>query len=187
MNFEKILSFFDKKVLTNGKLYAILKAQNKFKEFHMPKISDKASIILSLIFSTLLFVVLAVMAFFIPSIVDKAPDIIAPRILSSLGRVYLTVLGYLILAAALASNIYLFRLLLRVKKELVFSPQSLHCIRMISWGAMFEALFFLALVPYSVISFFISVAAFMLALALRVVKNVLTQAMEIKNENDYTI
>ena len=154
----------------------------------MLKISTKASTTLSLIFSGVLLVALGVMYFLVPAIVSKASLLIyPPRPITTLGSVYLCVVGYLVLIFATVADVLLFLLLLRVRKSLVFSERSIAYIRYISWLAMLEGVLFLALAPYVKISVFVFVAALMLGLALRVVKNVLEEAMLIKNENDFTI
>ena len=154
----------------------------------MFKISNKISLNLSLVFSAVLFAVLTVMYFLLPGVIANASQMVyPPRPISTPGTIYLGCIGYLVLIVATLADVFLFRLLLLVKRSRVFSPESISCIRVISWAALGESLLFLALAPYTVVSIFICVAAFMLSLSLRVVKNVLEQAMEIKNENDYTI
>ena len=144
----------------------------------MTKISTKASTILSLILSAMFFVAIIFGAFIMPGFVRIIMGWVKPAIL---------ILGYLVLFVALIADILMFFLLIRVKNELVFTGKSVSIIRAVSYCAFVIGILFIALGYFFKIAFVVSVAAIFLGLCLRVVKNVIEKACEIKEENDLTV
>ena len=144
----------------------------------MTKISSKASTILSLILSVVFFIAIIFGAIIMPRFVQLVMGSAEPRVL---------ILGYLVLLTALVADILMFFLLLRVKNELVFTSKSVSIIRAVSYCAFVIGVLFIALGYFFKIAFVVSVAAIFLGLCLRVVKNVIEKACEIKEENDLTV
>ncbi len=144
----------------------------------MTKISSKASTILSLILSGVFFVAILFGAFIMPGFVRLIMGWVKPIIL---------ILGYLVLLVALIADVLMFFLLLRVKNELVFTSKSVLVVRAVSYCAFLIGILFIALGYFFKIAFVVSVAAVFLGLCLRVVKNVIEKACEIKDENDLTV
>lgn len=96
----------------------------------------------------------------------------------------------IIYACCVPSLIALFcldRLLSNIKKEEVFTEKNVKFLRIISWCCFAISLILLISGFYYVLFIMIAVAAAFFGLILRVVKNVIEQAMIIKNENDFTI
>lgn len=94
---------------------------------------------------------------------------------------------YLCCLPALAALFCLERLLTNIKKGEIFVPVNVQYLRRISW-CCFAAAAFLACGVYYYLAFIaVAIAAAFIGLILRVVKNVIQQAVEIKMENDYTI
>lgn len=81
----------------------------------------------------------------------------------------------------------LIRLLFNIRKEEIFIAQNVKYLRHISWCCFIVALITLIggifYIPFS----FIAVAAAFIGLMLRVVKNVMQNAVELKTENELTI
>lgn len=107
----------------------------------------------------------------------KNPEIITPLLVT-------------IYACAVPGLIALFsldRLLANIKAKNVFIEKNVKHLRIISWcsfavsGILFVSGF------YYLLFLLVAVAAAFFGLILRVVKNVIEQAVIIKNENDYTI
>ncbi len=69
----------------------------------------------------------------------------------------------------------------------VFVPENVASLRIISWCCFAAAVVCLGCGWIYLPFFFVAVAASFMGLILRVVKNVFMQAMELKQENDYTI
>lgn len=90
------------------------------------------------------------------------------------------------------ADIMLIRLLALVRKSQVFTPQSVGSLRGISWCCFGESLILLSvgLILFNIFAPVICVTAFaaaFLGIVLRVVKNVIEEAVAIKSENDFTI
>lgn len=157
----------------------------------MLKISSKSSTLLSIALSIVFFVALVFGAIIMPKFVSLAIGapigFLKDKIIMSVDTVNILLIAYLILAAAAVANVLLFILLLRVKNELVFTDLSISLIRGISWCVVAIGVLFAVLTYYFTMSSVISAVAFFLGLCLRVVKNVIERATEIKNENDLTV
>ena len=157
----------------------------------MLKISKKYSVMLSLMLAAAFFIVLAILAIAMPALVElfiQTPDgIITRGEISSGDRIFMLILSYLILASAITADILMFILLLRIRSGLVFTPQSVALIRGVSWCCILFGVLFAILGLYFQLALAIAFAALFLGLCIRIVKNVLEEATEIKSENDLTV
>lgn len=107
----------------------------------------------------------------------KDPDIIAPLVMT-------------IIACAVPGLIALFsldRLLTNIKRKEVFIEKNVRHLRVISWCSFAVSVISFVSGFYYLLFLIIAVAAAFFGLILRVVKNVIEQAVIIKNENDFTI
>jgi hypothetical protein len=91
------------------------------------------------------------------------------------------------LADFILADCLLLRLLLRVKKGLVFTETSVALIRGISWCCILLCIFFGILGLYFQLSYIVAVLGVFLGVCLRVCKNAFEEATAIKNENDLTV
>jgi hypothetical protein len=102
-------------------------------------------------------------------------------------RITMLVMIYTSSVPALIAMICLDRLLVNIKKKDVFVDKNVRYLRVISWCCFaVSAILFAAGFRY-LLFLIIAVAAAFFGLILRVVKNVIEQAVVIKNENDFTI
>jgi len=95
-----------------------------------------------------------------------------------------------IYACAVPGLIALFsldRLLANIKKKDVFIEKNVKHLRLISWCSFAVSIILFVSGFYYLLFILIAVAAAFFSLILRVVKNVIEQAVIIKNENDFTI
>ena len=107
----------------------------------------------------------------------KDPDVIFPLIMT-------------IIACAVPGLIALFsldRLLANIKRKEVFTARNVKHLRVISWCSFAVSAVSFVSGFYYLLFLIIAVAAAFFGLILRVVKNVIEQAVIIKNENDFTI
>lgn len=81
----------------------------------------------------------------------------------------------------------LYRLLHRIELEQVFITANVEYLRRISWSCFAGAFICLVSIPYYFPWIFVGVAAAFMGLIVRVVKNVISQAVELKNESELTI
>ena len=146
----------------------------------MPKISKNASVTLSLICCIVGFLGLVFLAWYFPHLLPETVDRAA--------SVGIMVLDYLLLVPVAVANGFLVKLLLLVRRHLVFTDGAVSCLRTISWCCFIEAVLCLLTTKVFVLAHFAAafVAGF-LGLVLRVVKNVIEEAVALKAENDFTI
>lgn len=138
----------------------------------------------SLIFNRIMIVLVICAVVLLPVMVKgyvsyaaKNPYIIAPL----LATLY---------ACAVPGLIALFnldRLLVNIRKKDVFIEKNVKYLRVISWCSFAVSAIFFVSGFYYLLFLVIAVAAAFFGLILRVVKNVIEQAVEIKNDNDLTI
>ena len=81
----------------------------------------------------------------------------------------------------------LIRLLFNIKKQEIFINKNVTYLRMISWCCFAVSLITLIAGVFYIPYCFIAIASAFIGLMLRVVKNVMQNAVEIKNENELTI
>ncbi len=157
----------------------------------MMKISSKASTNLSIALSVVFFAAIIFGAFLMPYFVNMlvgTPEEIAQRpFFVAEGESIILAVAYAVLAVAALADVLLFVLLLRVRSEQVFTDKSVALIRGISWCAVVIGVLFFGLGYYFKLAIVVGVAAVFLGLCLRVVKNVIETATEIKCENDLTV
>lgn len=81
----------------------------------------------------------------------------------------------------------LHKMLSNIQQGLIFSVQNTASLRLVSWACFFAAIFLLiAAFKWPVLIFASGVIGF-LGLFVRVIKNMLSEAIAIKEENDFTI
>ena len=118
---------------------------------------------------------------------DNVHRIIKTEPISAFGRGIVYVMAYLVMASIFAIDIMLLKLLKRVKNGLVFTEISVALIRYISWFCFVICAAFYVLGIYFQLAFIVAFVALLLGTCLRVVKNVIEEATEIKSENDLTV
>ena len=160
----------------------------------MPKISRNVSEMISLVFVSGLIALLAAAMATLPLLYTYSPFFtilhayFGDRDVGALqGETAFWIFCYAVMVIALACAITILLLLLRVRKGLVFTSRSVAYIRYVSWGCMLIGLICIATTYYFAMSAILALAMLFLGLCLRVVKNVIEQAVAIKAENDYTV
>ena len=158
----------------------------------MLKIPSKRSLYLSIALSVIFSLVCIAGAFIMPTLAEmliNAKDSIGSRggDITETGRAFVLVLAYLVLAIVMLADVLLFFLLMRVRNGNVFTSQSVALIRGVAWCCLILALVFLGLGIYFQLALIVAFLAAFLGLSLRVVKNVIEEATEIKSENDLTV
>ena len=157
----------------------------------MLKISRKHSVYLSLCIAAVFFVLLLACAALLPLIVSplvayaNESSLLPPLFPAS--QAPMLILAYLVVATMMLADVLLVVLLLHVKREEVFCARAVSLIRRISWCCFLLGVWFAAIGVWFQLSLVAAVAALFLGLCLRVVKNVIEQAIAIKEENDFTV
>lgn len=157
----------------------------------MLKISRKASVGISIGLTVAFFFAIIVCAVIMPRIsglfVDAVNSFSGDEPVGNGGKLFVMIDGYLLIALACAADILMFVLLLRVRNGLVFTKTSVGLIRGVSWLAIGCGILFALLGHIFFIAYVVAVAVLFLGLCVRVVKNVVEEATEIKSENDLTV
>lgn len=101
---------------------------------------------------------------------------------------------YAVVPAGYFALVCLDKLLINIKKDIVFDKSNIKLLSIISYACFFASLVGLAAFVFILIEDFmfetmlvLSAGEFFMALVVRVVKNVFQKAIEIKEENDLTI
>lgn len=156
----------------------------------MLKVSKKFSVNLSVCISVAFFIACAVCATVLPKVTDliiNTRNSLSPETISEASRNFILILAYMVIAVCMLADGVLLKLLLIVSKGAVFTKESVSLIRGVSWCCYLLGLVFVALGLYFYLSFMVAFAAIFLGLCLRIVKNVIEEATEIKSENDLTV
>lgn len=157
----------------------------------MLKIPSKISITISLVASIAFFALCVALAFYMPVFADlmiQAVNDIGISRVEGANEYIVLGLAYVALTFITIIDILLFMLLTRVKEGKVFTAESVSLIRGISWGCYIVAGVFCGLAVYFVfVGLMVAFVVAFLGLCLRVVKNVIEEATEIKAENDMTV
>lgn len=157
----------------------------------MLKISAKLSVRLSLVVAILFLVALAGACFFVPYLADlilRLPEgIIAEPPVTEYTLWFLMTVIYILIATAAVATLFMIRLLVRVNQGLVFTATSVSMLRGVSWCCMLGSVLFVLLGIYVQLALPVAFVALFVGMCLRVVKNVIEEAVEIKSENDLTV
>ena len=149
----------------------------------MPKISKNASITLSLICCGIGFLGLIALGSLLPVYLPAHGGLYGETL-----PVWFVALVYLCLIPVAVANGFLVKLLLLVRRRQVFTDGAVSCLRTISWCCFIEAGLFVVIgVLFFGIDLILAFVAGFLGLVLRVVKNVIEEAVALKAENDFTI
>lgn len=150
----------------------------------MLKIDKHISATISLILAVLAFLVIVAVAVYIPFWDFEHFFAFRPVMYP---HAVVMILLYLILVPAMVADVSLLLLLGKVRQAAVFSPESVSYIRLISWCCFAEVVLFAFLSACSPLMLVVAFAAAFLGVVLRVVKNVIEEAVDLKAENDYTV
>ena len=157
----------------------------------MLKISAKLSVRLSLTVAILFLAALVGACFFAPYLSDlilQLPEgLIAEPPVTAYTFWFLLAVIYVLIATAAVAALFMIRLLIRVNKGLVFTDASVSLLRGVSWCCMLGSLLFVLLGIYVQLALPIAFVALFVGMCLRVVKNVIEEAVAIKSENDLTV
>ncbi|GAB1476422.1 hypothetical protein MASR2M70_12560 [Bacillota bacterium] len=143
------------------------------------------SVILSSICTKLVIVLVIAFAFLAPNLADYYLGALASRHPDMASSFLLTV--YACCVPALYALYCLDRLLANIKKKEIFIEKNVKFLRRISWCCFAVSALILIAALSSFLLFIGAIAAAFMGLILRVVKNVIEQAMILKDENDLTI
>lgn len=146
--------------------------------------SPSKSVKLSSVCTKLMILLVIIFAFAAPTMVKSYVEFTAKNseIISSL-----LVTIYTCSVPALVALFSLDRVLVNIKRGEIFIEKNVKYLRLISWCCFAVSIILGISGFYYILFLMIAVVVAFFGIILRVVKNVIEQAMIIKNENDYTI
>ena len=148
--------------------------------------NPKKSVQLSLICTKIVILLVVVCAITLQGLIEKYMNyVLIPVAISNMHQ-FMDIL-YFSCIPAMAALVCLHMLLSNIKNEKVFITRNVKLLRIISWCCFSAAAFLAFAVRYYLFFGFVSVALAFVGLILRVVKNVIEQAVLLKDENDFTI
>lgn len=146
------------------------------------------SVKISLVIAILVLAALVAFAFVLPRLVDFYTSLRGRAdFLTAFDKITVKVMLYLILIPAFAADISLISLLRIVDRGEVFTVSSVKLLRFISYCCFAEVVLFTVISKYFILGIVVAFAALFLGIVLRVVKNVIEEAVAIKAENDFTV
>ncbi len=146
------------------------------------------SVKISLVTAILVLGALVVFALVLPRLVDFYTSLRGRSdFLTSSDKIAVKIMLYLILIPAFAADVSLISLLRIVDRGEVFTASSVNLLRVISYCCFSEVVLFTAISKYFILGLVVAFAALFLGIVLRVVKNVIEEAVTIKAENDFTV
>lgn len=151
------------------------------------KVSEAISLAATVIFLIALAVCIVLMPRICRGLIDAKGEMSPRFTVGQAGRTVICCLGYACSAIMATAGISCLMLLLRVRSGNVFTDKTVALIRLISWCCFPAALIFGVLGIWFTVSIGVAFMAFFAGVCLRVVKNVMEEATEIKNENDLTV
>lgn len=157
----------------------------------MLKIDRKVSLIVTLVLAIVAGGAMVFFAIYMPTYLKKLMDVLvaggAHEAFNVYEQVLLYVSAYLALVLAAAWLVLVFMLLRLVFRKQIFTKTAVALLRGISWCLLFIGVIFCAVSFATLISLLIGFVSLFFALCIRVIKNVLEEAVAIKEENDLTV
>ncbi|MBR7077645.1 MAG: DUF2975 domain-containing protein [Clostridia bacterium] len=157
----------------------------------MLKINRKLSVTISIALTALMFLGTVVLAFFLPSFLeyllglpDRNGELLA---LTSTQRTVVYAAAYTELFLMASGLGMLFALLILVKRGSVFTKAAVELIRYISWCLIFMGFIMMSMAFLTLLAVAAGAAILFVGLTIRVTKNVIEEAVYIKEENDLTV
>lgn len=148
--------------------------------------NSKKSTVLSLVCTRIVMVLMVICAVLLPKLMEYYTHHTGMG-LETGAYVTLMVILYACCLPGGAVLICLDRLLSGIKRGDVFVPKNVFYLRTISWCCFAGALLLVIAGRYYLLFLAVAVIAAFIGLILRVVKNVIEEAIVIKTENDFTI
>lgn len=183
MLFKKIILIFDKKLLTNVFLCDIIYLMN-FLEGVLFMSKESRSIRLTAILIKVA-IALCIAALFIMPYAAKMYEAVSFQ--QDNVTVPLLVTFYTCAAVGFVILFVLAKLVDNIGKDQVFVEENVMLLKILSYCCFAIAVITLFFARLRILVFVITFAAAFIGLILRVIKNCFTQAIKIREENDYTI
>lgn len=145
--------------------------------------AESKSLTLSIIFTTVFALAMASLTVSIPWLVPFLCKIMEHEGIEA----FMTVIACLSLPAGWGAVVLLYKILFNVKKKRVFVPENVKYLNILSWLCIYVGIV-CAVAMFKYLGFlFVGISAFFIGLIVRIVRNIIEEAITIKEENDMTI
>ena len=155
------------------------------------KKESHSSLLISIVFSFLGIPGVLVLAVLLPFYIEwkctNTVSFITEALPSLPEKIFIYFIGYLLLLAALVADILLFLLLCDIRQKEVFTTRTVQKLKLISLFVLLLGLLFALLTPWFKMAFVVGFLIVFMGLVIKVIKNVIEEAVKIKQENDFTI
>lgn len=146
------------------------------------KIENK-SIILSLVFTSLFALAMIFLTFSIPWFVPFLCELLKHEN----DVTFMTVVAYLAVPAGWGAVILLYRILFNINNKRVFVNKNVKFLNILSWLCFYVGIVSAVASSRYVAFVFVSISAFFIGLIIRIVRNIIEEAIKLKEENELTI
>jgi intracellular septation protein A len=154
-------------------------------------LSNRKSAIVSFILALALIPALLFLLWYLPSLVNTfidTPDILGNReLIKAWERTGILVAAYAMLVTAFAAVGFMLAILRTVLKNQIFSQTALRVLDCLTVCCFVEGALLCYVGIYFQVALCLAIAALYLGVSLRVIKNVIAEAMRYKEENDLTV
>ena len=145
--------------------------------------AESKSLTLSIIFTTVFALAMAFLTVSIPWLVPFLCIIMEHEGIEA----FMTVIAYISLPAGWGAVVLLYKILFNVKKKKVFVPENVKYLNILSLLCIYVGIV-CAVAMFKYFGFlFVGISAFFIGLVIRIVRNIIEEAIQIKEENDMTI
>lgn len=145
--------------------------------------TDNKPIVLSIIFTTLFALAMTFLTFSIPWLVPFLCEIMEYENIVT----FMTVIAYLAVPAGWWAVILLYKILFNVNNKKVFVNENVKFLNILSWLCFYVGVVS-AIATSGYLGFlFVSISAFFIGLIIRIVRNIIQEAIKLKEENELTI
>lgn len=138
---------------------------------------------LSLVFTTIFAIALVILTLGAPWVVEFLCEFFRREYLIK----FLTVVTYLAVPAGWGAIIILYKILINVGKGNVFEEENVKFLSILSWLCIYVGVLSGFASPKFAMFIIVSISALFIGLIVRVVRNIISTAIEIKEENDMTV
>ncbi len=145
--------------------------------------TENKSITLSIAFTTLFALAMLFLTVTIPWLVPFLCEILKHE----KDVTFMTVVAYLAVPAGWGAVILLYKILFNINNKRVFVNENVKFLNILSWLCFYVGIVSAVASSRYVAFVFVSISAFFIGLIIRIVRNIIEEAIKLKEENELTI
>lgn len=145
--------------------------------------TDNKPIILSIIFTSLFALAMTFLTFSIPWLVPFLCEFLKHE----KDVTFMTVVSYLAVPAGWGAVVLLYKILFNINNKKVFFKDNVKYLNILSWLCIYVGVVSAVATSRYIAFLFVSISAFFIGLIIRIVRNIIQEAISLKEENELTI